>query len=103
MQGEPKWFNTRRDVENWRAVGGEDAYRSTIEKFYNGRLRWVTTAELEEGQTGITDETHRVLEQPDTETQTMVRYQQELQSDPNAYIFTRLGFTDGECRAILEL
>lgn len=103
MKGEPKWFNTRQDVENWRTLAGEDAYKATIQRFYDARLTWETTSTLTEGQSGITDDTHRVLENVDMETQELVRYQQELQANPDAYIFTRLGYTDSECRTILEL
>jgi len=103
MQGEPKWFNTRQDLENWREVGGEEAYKAAIQRLYEGRLIWITTGELAEGATGIEDATHRILTNTDMETQVVIRTQQELQADPNAYIFSRLGFTDGECRAILEV
>lgn len=103
MQGEPKWFNTRQDVENWRAVGGEAAYKATLQRFYDGRLGWVTTGELTENESGVEDATHRILTNMDMETQAILRTQQELQADPNAYIFSRLGYTDGEVRAVLEL
>lgn len=101
MRGEPKWFNTRQDVENWRDIGGEEAYKATIQRLYDARMMWVTTATLEEGQTGVTDDTHRVIESADMETQELIRYQQELQADPNAYIFSRLNYTDEEILAIL--
>lgn len=103
MKGEPKWFNTRQDTENWRTVGGEEAYKATIRRFYDARMIWVTIGELAESETGIEDDTHRILTNVDMETQAVVRTQQELRADPNAYIFSRLGYTDGECRAILDL
>lgn len=102
MHDEPKWFNTRQDVENWRTIGGEEAYKATIQKLYDARLIWVTTAENIEGE-GVTDATHRVIENRNMETEAIERHQQVLQADPKAYIFARLGLTDGECRAILEV
>jgi hypothetical protein len=102
MQGEPEWFNTKTDLENWRTIGGEEAYKASIQKLYDARMIWVSTAENIEGD-GVTDATHQVIENRNMETNETVRHQQELQADPNAYIFTRLGFTDGECRAILEV
>lgn len=102
MQGEPKWFNTKADLENWRTIGGEEAYKSSIQKLYGARMIWVTTAENIEGE-GVTDATHKVTENRNIETGAIERHQQELQADTNAYIFARLGFTDGECRAILEV
>ena len=64
---------------------------------------WETTSTLSENDVGVTDDTHRVIESVDMETQAVTRSQQELVVDTNAYIFTRLGYTDGECRAILEI
>lgn len=103
MQGEPKWFNTRQDVDNWREMAGEEAYQATIQRLYDARMIWITTGELAESETGIEDELHRIIISQDMETGVITRSQQELQADTNAYIFTRLGFTDGECRAILEV
>ena len=102
MIGEPKWFNTKQDLENWREVAGDDAYKASLQKLYDGRLIWVITAENIEGD-GITDTTHRVIASRNVETNETVRHQQELQVDPNAYIFARLGFTDGEIRAALGM
>jgi hypothetical protein len=101
MRGAPKWFNTRTDVENWRAMAGDDAYKATIQRFYDARMIWVTTGELTEGQAGVEDATHRVITNMDMETQAITLSQQELQVDTNAYLFTRLGYTDGEILAIL--
>lgn len=101
MKGEPKWFNTRQDVENWRTLAGDDEYKATIQRFYDARMEWKTTATLEEGQSGVEDATHRVLESVDMETQESVRYQQELQANPDAYIFSRLGFTESEVTAAI--
>lgn len=103
MIGDPKWFNTRTDVENWRNMAGEEAYKATIQRFYNARMEWETTSILEDGATGVIDDTHRIIENVDMETQELIRYQQELQVNPDAYIFTRLKYTDSECRNILGL
>lgn len=103
MRNEPKWFNTRADCENWRDMAGDEAYKATIQRLYDARMIWETTSTLAENEAGVTDDTHRVIESVDMETQTLVRHQQELVVDTNAYIFTRLGYTDGECIAILEI
>lgn len=106
MQGEPKWFNTKDDVLNWRAEceanGEPERFNASLQKLYDGRLIWVTTGELAENEAGIEDATHRVLENVNMETQGATKTQQELQVDPNAYIFSRLGFSDGEVLAMLE-
>lgn len=100
MQGEPKWFNTRQDVENWKTVAGDDAYKQVVQRYFSDRFIWVTTGELTENETGITDATHRVIEE--TVNETPKRFQQEQQIDANAYIFARLGFTIEECESILS-
>ena len=101
MKGEPAWFNTKQDVENWRTLAGDEAYKAIIQKFYDARMEWETTSTLEEGQLGVEDDTHRVIESIDMETQEPVRYQQELQANPDAYIFSKLGFTEEEILGIL--
>ena len=105
MVGEPKWFGTREDVMNWRAsceaTGTPERFRASLQKLYDGRLIWGNDAALVEGVSGVEDATHRVLENRDMETGIVSHVQQELVVDPNAYIFTRLGFTDGEVLAML--
>ena len=106
MIGEPKWFNTKEDVLNWQAEceanGEPERFRASLQKLYDRRLIWVATGDLAENEAGVEDETHRIQENMNIETGVIVRTQQELQVDPNAYIFTRLGFSDGEVRAMLE-
>ena len=103
MRGEPKWFNTRQDVDNWRTMAGDEAYKTTLQRFYDARMIWVTTGNLAESETGTEDESHRIIISQDMETGEITRSQQELQVDTNAYIFSRLGYTDGEVRAALDL
>ena len=103
MVGPCKWVNTRTDLDNIKADLGEDVYKQEIQKLYDARMIWETTSTLSENDVGVTDDTHRVIESVDMETQAVTRSQQELVVDTNAYIFTRLGYTDGECRAILEI
>ena len=103
MVGPCKWVNTRTDLDNIKADFGEDVYKQEIQKLYDARMIWETTSTLSENDVGVTDDTHRVIESVDMETQAVTRSQQELVVDTNAYIFTRLGYTDGECRAILEI
>ena len=103
MVGPCKWVNTKQDLLNILNDFGEAVYKQEIQKLYDARMIWETTSTLAENELGVTDDTHRVIESVDMETQTPVRHQQELVVDTNAYIFTRLGYTDGECRAILEI
>lgn len=110
MIGEPKWFNTKDDVLNWQAEceakGEPERFRASLQKLYDGRLIWGNDTVLAEGNAGVADATHRVLENVVLDEEQgiflPVLTQQELIVDPNAHIFTRLGFTDGEVRAMLE-
>lgn len=104
MEGKPSWFNVRQDVLNWQTVclanNNMAEFKADLQKLYDSRMVWVTTAENIEGD-GVTDATHKVIETQDMETQEIVRHQQELQVDTNARIYTQLGLTDGEILAML--
>ena len=101
MQGLPKFYATKADLDNVRTDFGDDTYKAELQKLYDGRLIWGNDVVLAEGNAGVVDATHRVLENRDLETGVVSHIQQELVVDPNAYIFTRLGFTDGEVLAML--
>lgn len=105
MEGKATWFNIRQDVLNWQEVCEANnnlvEFKSDLQKLYDSRMIWVTTGALATTDVGVTDSTHRVVDFKDTITGADEKYQQELQVDSNAYIFRRLGFTDGEVLAML--
>ena len=107
MIGEPKWFNTRDDVLNWQAECGEkgqpELFKTSFQRLYDGRMIWGNDQILAATDTGTEDEMHRIIKNVDIETGQQVRIQQELIVDANAYIFSRLNFTDGECRSLLGI
>ena len=112
MQGLPKFYATKADLDNVRTDFGDDTYKAELQKLYDGRLIWVTVMDVDGTphtvaslEDGITDATHKVVESVLLNEEQGIYLpafvQQELVVDPNAYIFTRLGFTDGEVLAML--
>lgn len=90
MRGLPKFFNTKQDYLNCLADFAEET-KKELQKLLDYRFSWFDVAVLEDGATGITDDTHRVIE----------NMQQELREDPNARIF-QLGFTVAEIGELLK-
>lgn len=100
MYGVPKHFNTLQDIKNSMAVEPEGT-KAKLKELLANRFLWLEVEELKDGEDGITDETHKVVEMPepkvkygtdDSGEEVLKRYQFELREDPNAHIF-RLGAT----------
>lgn len=87
-------LNTKQDYLNYLTIQPEET-KKAIQLLLNTRFIWQTTAILAADETGLTDDTHRVIgEEPE-------RMQQELVEDANAKIF-RIDFTVAEVKEILE-
>ena len=100
MQGFPKHLNTKKDYDNCLSEYPNET-KEQLQRLLRDRLAWVTTGVVESGA-GITDDTHKVIEQnvgagDDAKTE---KNQMEYIEDSNAEIF-RLGFTVAEVEAIL--
>lgn len=98
MRGIPKHLNTKFDYEyirNQNLTGWQKHYQALLDT----RLNWFKTADLAPEDTGITDDIHRVRIETDLDGGT-IKYQQELQEDPNCKLF-RLGFTQTEVQTAL--
>lgn len=87
-------LNTKQDYLNVLTFKPEEA-KKELQLLLNTRFVWQTTAILSDADTGINDDTHRVVGEPPE------RMQQELIEDENAKIF-RLGFTVEEVKEILN-
>lgn len=101
MRGFPKHLNTRHDVDYCL-----EHYPVETKAFLAKKLTevkaWQVTGKLTEGDAGITDETHKVVEVQDTITKEVKeRYQYEYKDDPNCELF-RLGFTVKEANDVLK-
>jgi hypothetical protein len=98
MRGNPKHLNTKFDYEyikNQNLSGWQAQYQALLDT----RLNWFKTLDLAPEDAGITDATHRVRTETDLDGVT-IKYQQELQEDPNCKLF-RLGFTQAEVEVAL--
>jgi hypothetical protein len=100
MRGIPKHLNTKFDYEyikNQNLSGWQTQYQALLDT----RQNWFKTADLSPEETGATDATHRVRTETDLEG-VIIKYQQELQEDPNCKLF-RLGFTQAEVESALTV
>ncbi|WP_298434569.1 hypothetical protein [Geobacter sp.] len=93
MRGIPRHLNTKQDYLTIRNEFPPEVWRPRFQALLDERFAWLPVGPLAEGEPGVTDDTHRVVELLDEASQTMIeRIQEEYREDPNATIF-RLGFT----------
>ena len=90
MKDFPKHINSKEDILNLKAE-----YPIETKKFLEGLIEasndWIVVKELEDGEVGIEDNIHKVVENKTDDVVTS-RYQFEYKEDSNAYLF-KLGFT----------
>ena len=99
MRGFPKWFNVKQDVLNCLEEFPTQM-KAKLQDWLDNRFVWQTSGEILEGEEGVTDATHRVVEELDMETWAVKRLQQELVEDKNSHLF-RIGFTVEEAEKIV--
>ncbi len=99
MRGFPKWFNVRQDVLNCLEEFPAQM-KAKLQDWLDNRFVWQTSGEILEGEEGITDATHRVIEEQDMGTESTRRFQQELAEDKNSHLF-RVGLTVEEAEEII--
>lgn len=99
MHGFPKHLNSKFDYEYIRNNFPKEQWAPLFEELLAGQKVWVCTAELTDNATGITDETHKVVESTDT-TGATTKYQYEYVDDTNC-LMVRLGYTEEEINIIL--
>lgn len=94
MRGFPKHLNTKQDYLNCL---GEfpDETKAELQRLLDNRFVWTDTAVLADGETGVTDDTHRVIKADDGDIQ------QELKEDTCSELI-RLGFTVAEIEEMLK-
>ena len=99
MKGFPKHLNTRYDVEYCLQNYPEDTKAWLAQKLTEIK-QWLVAGKLADGDVGVTNKTHKVVEVKDRESDKVTeRYQYEYKDDPNCELF-RLGFTRKEAEAI---
>ena len=101
MRGLPKHFSTKKDYLNCLSDGAlADAVKGELQKLLDRRFIWKNGAELADGDAGLTDDTHKVVEGK-KENDDAVRVQYELIEDENAELFL-LGFSVAEVEELLK-
>ena len=100
MKGFPKYINSMGDIDNLKQEYPQEL-AAWLQDIYDYKDVWLMTSKLDDGDTGVTDDTHKVVESTDPETNEVTeRYQYEFLEDPNGTIF-RLGFKSSD--DVLEL
>lgn len=102
MRGFPKHLNSKQDYLYVIQEFPPEQWLPRLQSLLYERFAWLPTGKLADGDNGVTDDTHRVIEMHDETGQVVVeRVQEHYIEDPNATIF-RLGFTVEEVQAILQ-
>jgi hypothetical protein len=90
MKGFPKFINSAEDVTNLKVTHPTDL-KAYLQDILDFKDQWMMTAKLSTNAAGVTDATHKVVENKDLAGVLVDRYQYELTEDPNCRIFA-LGF-----------
>lgn len=103
MKNFPKHINTRADLDNCA-----EYYPAETKAFLADILTfkdvWISVTKLADGEAGVTDDTHKVVEDKDMNGVVAGRYQYELMEDPSANSpIKRFGFSNGaELQAYMD-
>ena len=101
MKGFPKFFNTKEDVLHALDLFPEQT-RTYLQELIDTRYQWLIESKLSLDDLGVTDDTHKVVENKNQETEEITeRYQYVLAEDPNCFLF-RLGFSVAEAETIVK-
>jgi hypothetical protein len=99
MKGIPKHLNTKKDIEHCLTQWPEKT-KVILQRMLESRFAWVIDKKLADGESGTTDDTHKVTEVTDDAGNVVERYQMEWGEDPAAQIF-RLGFSVSDVEGLL--
>lgn len=104
MKGFPKTLNTKADYEYARSNFALSEWLPLFEGLLSSRFVWLPTGEVASVEAGVTDITHKVVEEipsgseDSSEEKKFTQY--ELVENPAAKIF-RLGYTVSEVEEIV--
>lgn len=91
MKGFPKYINSRQDIEHLKGSHPVEL-KDYLQSLVDTKDEWLVVGPLTAGDSGVTDATHKVVENVDQQTgEVKERWQFELREDPNGPIF-RFGF-----------
>lgn len=97
MIGYPKHLNTKEDYEYVKDNFPAEEWKPYYQELLDTQKDWFPIGEVEESN-GITDDTHKIVEEKDLTNKTTKYIQYELQDNPNCLLL-RLGFTAEEVKA----
>ncbi|MDX9690527.1 MAG: hypothetical protein RBT70_08745 [Alphaproteobacteria bacterium] len=104
MRGYPQHLNSKQDYINMLAIDPAETV-ARLQLLLDQRYSWFQGEKLAEGDAGIEDETHKVIEATEreegSEDEITVRYQYELKEDFNSHLFL-IGFTVDEVENIIN-
>lgn len=98
MKGFPEHLNTKKDYEYIRNHFPESQWRPVFQALLDEKDKWMMAKKLAADAVGVTDKTHKVVENETAEG--VERYQYEYKEDPNCKLL-RLGFAVKEIERIL--
>lgn len=99
MQGSPKHLNSASDYEYVRQ--NYDNWKTYWQALYDERLIWQSVGTIPEGESGIEDDSHKVIESEDEQGRP-TKIQMELAEDENArYSRPPISFTKEYIESVL--
>lgn len=96
MRGFPLYINSRQDLENVKVDFPQET-KAFVQDVLVHKDVWVMTSKLADGDAGLTDDTHKIVENRDQNTDEVTeRYQYEFMEDPSINSpIKRFGFSSG--------
>ena len=100
MNGFPRTINNKNDI-TYLLGEFETKTKVYLQNILDNKDQWLMTSKLEDGDAGITDNTHTVEENTDDDNGVLERYQYEFMEDANGELY-RLGYANaGEVEALV--
>jgi len=100
MKNFPRHINNKHDITHLLVDYPEET-KAYLQNVLDNKDQWLMTSKLEDGDAGITDDTHKVEEVTDQDDVVTERYQYEFMEDTNGELY-RLGYVNaGEVEALV--
>lgn len=100
MKGYPKTLNSKKDYLYVREHFSREQWLPDFQALLDSYQDWFFEKHLETKDEGIEDNTHKIVEFENTETEEITYDQYEFRVNPTAKLF-RLGFTVEELEALI--
>lgn len=100
MNGYPKRLNSKKDYLYVRENFPREQWLPDFQALLDSYMDWFWVKDLESKDEGIEDETHKIVETQEMESEEVKYAQYELQENPTAKIF-RIGFTVEEVEELM--